>query len=89
MTQTASAERRAARRARRTQSPFAGIPFRQIENPYRPFEVITSEQVDQLHEASMHILENIGIVFMDAEALDLWRRLVVDWLRLKSWEWSL
>jgi trimethylamine--corrinoid protein Co-methyltransferase len=74
MTVTASAERRAARRQRRTQSPFATIPFRRIQNPYPAFEVITPEQVEQLHEASMHILENIGIVFMDAEALDLWEQ---------------
>jgi trimethylamine--corrinoid protein Co-methyltransferase len=74
MTQLASAERRAARRQRRVQSPFAQIPFRTIQNHFRPFEVITPEQVEQLHEAAMHILENIGIVFMDAEALDLWEK---------------
>ena len=74
MTLTASADRRAARRARRAQSPFAQIPFGRIQNPLAPFEVITPEQVEQLHEASMHILENIGIVFMDAEALSLWEQ---------------
>ncbi|MCL4857940.1 MAG: trimethylamine methyltransferase family protein [Caldilineaceae bacterium] len=74
MTLTASADRRAARRARRAQSPFAQIPFGRIQNHFAPFEVITPEQVEQLHEASMHILENIGIVFMDAEALSLWEQ---------------
>jgi trimethylamine---corrinoid protein Co-methyltransferase len=74
MTLTTSAERRAARRARRSQSLFAGIPFRRLQNPLRPLEVITPEQIEQLHQASMHILEQIGITFMDAEALDVWEK---------------
>ena len=74
MSSISSSDRRAARRARRIQSPFAGIPFRRIQNHFPALEVITSDQIEQLHEASMHILENIGIVFMDAEALDLWER---------------
>jgi trimethylamine---corrinoid protein Co-methyltransferase len=74
MTLASSAERRAARRTRRTQSPFAAIPFRRLQNRFSPLEVITPDQVEQLHEASLHILENIGIVFMDAETLDLWEK---------------
>jgi trimethylamine--corrinoid protein Co-methyltransferase len=74
MTLTSSSERRAARRQRRVQSPFAHIPFRRIQNPLRPLEVITPEQIEELHEASMYILENIGMVFMDAEALDVWEK---------------
>ncbi len=70
-----SADRRAARRQRRMVSPLAHIPFKQrITNPYRPFEVLTPEQEDQLHEAAMHILENIGIQFLDAEACDIWEK---------------
>lgn len=74
MVSTTSSERRAARRARRSQSPFAGIAFRRIQNHFPPLEVITAEQIEQLHDASMHILEQIGISFMDAESLDLWEQ---------------
>ncbi|MEZ4620419.1 MAG: trimethylamine methyltransferase family protein [Caldilineaceae bacterium] len=73
MTLRSSAERRAGRR-QRIQSPFAQIPFRTIQNHFAPLEVITPEQVEQLHEASMQILEKTGITFMDAEALDLWEK---------------
>ena len=70
-----SADRRAARRQRRRVSPLAHIPFKQrITNPYRPFEVLTPEQEEQLHEAAMHILENIGIQFLDAESCDIWEK---------------
>lgn len=70
-----SADRRAARRQRRMVSPLANIPFKQrITNPYKPFEVLTLEQEEQLHEAAMQIVENIGIHFLDAEACDIWEK---------------
>lgn len=83
-----SADRRAARRQRRQVSPLAHIPFKQkITNPYKPWEVLTPEQEDQLHEAAMHILENIGIQFLDAEACDIWEKAGarVDHQRQQVW----
>ncbi|MEZ4859898.1 MAG: trimethylamine methyltransferase family protein [Caldilineaceae bacterium] len=74
MSALSSAERRAARRQRRAQSPFAQIPFRRLQNPFAPMEVVTPEQIAQLHEASMRILEETGMMFMDAEVLDLWEK---------------
>lgn len=74
MSTLSSAERRAARQQRRNVSPFAQIPFQTLQNHFAPLEVVTPEQVEQLHEASMQILENTGIMFMDAEALDLWEQ---------------
>jgi trimethylamine--corrinoid protein Co-methyltransferase len=66
------AARRAAQRQRRSQSPLLKIPFRQIHNPLSPLEVVSAEQLEQLHQASMHILEHMGLDFFDDEALDLW-----------------
>lgn len=68
------ADRRAIRREQRTQSPLLSIPFRQLRNRLPPLEVISPEQVEQIHAASMHILENVGLKFLDAEALDLWQK---------------
>jgi len=67
-------DRRAQRRQRRSQSPLLKIPFRQLRNPLRPLEILAPEQIEQLHEASMHILENVGIDFFDDETLDIWQR---------------
>jgi trimethylamine--corrinoid protein Co-methyltransferase len=39
-----------------------------------PLERITADQSDQMHDASMRILEEIGIAFMDPEALDMWEK---------------
>ena len=69
-------DRRAARRAeerrKRSESALLKIPFRQIRNPLAPFEVLLPEQIEKLHDASMRILEDIGLSFMDEEALNLW-----------------
>jgi trimethylamine--corrinoid protein Co-methyltransferase len=36
--------------------------------------MISPEQIEQIHQASMQILENIGLDFLDDEALDLWQK---------------
>jgi trimethylamine--corrinoid protein Co-methyltransferase len=65
---------RAARRRERTQIPLLTQPFRQPRNPLPPLEMLDAEQVEQLHTASLDILENVGVNFQDAEALSLWQR---------------
>ncbi|MFN8456521.1 MAG: trimethylamine methyltransferase family protein [Anaerolineae bacterium] len=60
------------RRERRRASPLAETPFRQLHNPNPPVEVRSAEQVERIHQASLHILETIGIEFWDEETLDLW-----------------
>lgn len=67
-------DRRAARRQRRLESPLLRIPFRQPRNPFPPLEMLAPEQVEQLHTASLRILEDIGLDFLDAEALDIWEK---------------
>ena len=68
-------KRKRTRRSRRGSSrvsPLAHIPWQKIENKMPPVERLGPEKMDKLHEASMHILEEIGIAFMDDEALDMW-----------------
>lgn len=68
------ADRRAARRRQRTESPLLKIPFRQLRNPMPPLEILSAEQLEELHQASLHILETVGLDFLDDEALDLWQK---------------
>lgn len=68
----ASRERRTARRSRNPQSPLVRLPFQRLQNNLPALEMLDAGQVETLHEAAMHILENTGIMFMDDEALDLW-----------------
>ncbi len=67
---TTRADRHAAARV----SPLSHIPWMTIRNPMAPLERLAPEQIEKIHEASMQILENIGIVFMDGEALSLWEK---------------
>jgi trimethylamine--corrinoid protein Co-methyltransferase len=53
---------------------FYKIPFRQLRNPIAPVEILDAGQIEKLHQASIHILQDIGLDFFDDEALDLWRR---------------
>ena len=66
--------RRSKRRARRAKLPLLELPFRQLRHPHAPYEIVTPGQIERLHEASMWILENVGLDFLDAEALHLWEK---------------
>ncbi len=65
-------DRRSSRRSKKADSPLVRLPYRNLHNRWMPYEFLDAGQVEQLHQASLHILENTGIAFMDDEALDLW-----------------
>ncbi len=61
--------------ARRVRSPDAlAVPFRPLRNPWPPLDVASPEAIEQIHQTSMRILEEIGIEFLDDEAVGLWER---------------
>jgi len=64
---------RSARRAQ-PDSPLANKPFRRLQNSYAPLEILSPAQIEQIHNASMHILENIGIEFLDDQAFRCWQQ---------------
>jgi trimethylamine--corrinoid protein Co-methyltransferase len=75
VTRPTSAKRRNRRDKRRqveAASPLADKPFRRLKNPWKPVETLSPEQLERVHNASMHILEEIGLDFLDDEALALW-----------------
>jgi trimethylamine---corrinoid protein Co-methyltransferase len=61
---SARRERRAARSGGLRQAPW-----RQPTNPYRPTEVLTADQVEVIHSASLRILSDTGMDFLHPEAL--------------------
>lgn len=46
------------------------VPWRRLTNPYPPMRVISDDQVEAIHEASMEILETLGLEILDDGALD-------------------
>jgi trimethylamine--corrinoid protein Co-methyltransferase len=67
-------DRRAARREQRRRSPIETLPFREFVNWLPPVEMLTADQVEQIHDTSMRILEDVGMDFLDDEALDIWEQ---------------
>jgi len=68
-----------ARRARRVRSTTVEqAPFRQVVNPYQPFEILSDEQLELIHTSSLKILEDIGIEIQDADARGYFKRAGFD-----------
>ncbi len=65
---TESRSVRKARRQKPSESKVQQLPFQQVENPYRPVEVLSQDQLQQIHEAALTVLEEIGINFLLDEA---------------------
>ncbi|MBA2487953.1 MAG: trimethylamine methyltransferase family protein, partial [Chloroflexi bacterium] len=45
-------------------------PWAQPRMRYKPTEVVSEDELESIHEASLRILEEIGMDFLDAEARD-------------------
>lgn len=43
-----------------------------ISDPKLKLEVLTKEEVQKIHEATLHIIENVGVRFPSKRALDIW-----------------
>ena len=50
------------------------MPFRAVRNSRPPYDWLDPEALERIHEASLDILENTGIDFLDDETLELWER---------------
>ena len=64
------AQRRASRLERRTRT-IQQLPWRTLINPYEPIAVVSDDQIEAIHDASMRILEETGMDFLHQEALDI------------------
>ncbi len=54
--------------------PWLNTPFQQLTSPVEPMNWASAEAIEKIHEASMCILEEVGMAFMDPEALLLWEK---------------
>lgn len=69
--------RRSRSGARRRRSPDSESkvpeqpPYRQLRNPYRPVEILSADEIEAIHEASLTVLEDIGINFLLPEAREI------------------
>ncbi|MBI1778658.1 MAG: trimethylamine methyltransferase family protein [Proteobacteria bacterium] len=62
--------RRPDRTAERS-SGFQQPAWRAVVNPYRPIEVLSADAIESIHDASLQVLEELGMDFLSDEALAL------------------
>lgn len=53
---------------------IAQLPWERVANPYAPLEMLTPDQMQDLHDTSIRILKELGIKVMGENARDLMRR---------------
>ncbi len=69
-----SGRRRSSGRSRRAaNSALPQLPWRDVRNPYAPLAVLSEDQVEAIHDASLRILGELGIELMSADARNLLR----------------
>jgi len=56
---------------RRERQGFHQLPWRNLVNPYAPIDMLSADQIETIHHASLRILEELGIAFLLPEALDI------------------
>ena len=62
------------RRARRPPPGITQLPWRRLVNPFRPLEILSADQVETIHLASLRILAEIGMEVLGDRALDTFAR---------------
>ncbi|MEO8468808.1 MAG: trimethylamine methyltransferase family protein [Chloroflexota bacterium] len=62
------------RRERRTSGGVPRLPWRTLTNPYRPVEILSADQIETIHYASLRILSEVGLEVLGDRAIDLLAR---------------
>ncbi len=64
---TSEARPRRRERQRRT-TGLRQLPFARIRNPYRPVEILSADQIEAIHQASLRLLEEVGVEVLHDES---------------------
>ncbi len=66
--------RRNTQRAERLKIGNPQLPWKKLVNPINPVEVLSADQVEHIHQASLRVLAETGMEFMDAGARAVMRQ---------------
>ncbi|TAL07363.1 MAG: methyltransferase [Chloroflexota bacterium] len=62
------------RRERRAGGGVPRLPWRRLVNPYRPVEILSADQIEMIHGASLRILAEVGMEVLGDRAIDILAR---------------
>jgi trimethylamine---corrinoid protein Co-methyltransferase len=54
------------------------LPFARVRNPYRPMELLSADQLESIHLASLRLLAEVGVEVMHEESRRILRRAGAD-----------
>jgi trimethylamine--corrinoid protein Co-methyltransferase len=74
MNEARPAGRRSSRVRGRKKAAFVQLPRRRLTSPYPPMEIVSADQIEAIHQASMQVLEEIGMNFLLPEAREILRQ---------------
>ena len=57
---------------------FVQLPFQNLSIPFAPLDIISTDEIESIHGASLDILENIGINFLLKEAREILKLVGAD-----------
>jgi trimethylamine---corrinoid protein Co-methyltransferase len=66
-------EERLRRRPRRGPVGVSQAPWRTLQNPYRSIEIMSADEIEMIHRASLRILAEIGVEVLGDRAIDRFR----------------
>ena len=49
-------------------------PFARLQNPFRPVEILSADQIEAIHRASLRLLENVGFEVLHDESLEIFKQ---------------
>ena len=78
MSEPRQSRRRRQGRAKRDANQLAQPPWRAVRNPFKPVDLLSEEQVERIHQASLTVLRDMGVEFMSDEALNVLERAGAD-----------
>ena len=58
--------------------PFVQRPFKAVQNPYPPMEILSADQIESIHQTSLKVLRDIGIRVESETALRLLKNIKAD-----------
>ncbi|MBT6033349.1 MAG: hypothetical protein HOH19_12300 [Kordiimonadaceae bacterium] len=64
-------EHRKNRKQKSRQNTVTKRPFGSLKLPYQPLEILNQDQINDIHDATMRILETIGISLLDQRSRDM------------------
>ena len=67
----ANGSRRGKRRGKRVKGDIVQLPWSRLQNPFRPVEVLSSDEVESIHAASLRLLAEVGMEMHDAWAREM------------------